>query len=145
MSQVTSNTIVKDLEALQEEYERKKMEALQPARNRLEEVRRQKAELESEEEELLEILGEGKQDRRRRKGKRVTAVHKKAIMGDFIKEGHIRNGSELTKNLRTALSDAGLGVNDFRKLDDYLPPGWRAESNGLRGSAARTVFYSSVS
>lgn len=141
MAKPTAGDITQELEKLQEEFERRKSEAMKPARDRLEEIRKIKAELDAEEEKLLGLLGEGKDGRRRRRGKRMTAMHKKEIIGRYIQQGHIKNGSELTKSLRTALTDEGFGVNDFRKLTAYLPSGWEARSNGLRGTAARTTFH----
>lgn len=114
---------------------------MQPARERLQEIAELRAKLDREERELLDILGEGKGPGRRRKGKRVTAFHKKEIIGRFISDGHIKDNSELTKELRTALTDEGFGIHDFRKMNDYLPAGWQAKSNGLRGTAARTTFH----
>ena len=71
----------------------------------------------------------------------MTALHKKEIIGRFITDGHIRDNSELTKELRAALKDEGFGVHDFRRLNDYLPSGWESRSNGLRGTAAKTTFH----
>ncbi len=139
----TAGEINEELQRLEQEFSQKKAAVVEPARRRLEEIRRQKEELDKEEDQLLELLGErsSSNGRRRRKGKRMTAMHKKEILGKFIQEGHIKDGSELTKQLRAALTDEGLGVNDFRQLSRYLPSGWEARSNGLRGSAARTTFH----
>jgi hypothetical protein len=138
----TANTINETLKKIDEEFQKARNNALAPARNRLAEIQEIKAQLQKEEEDLYVILGEDSpRGRRRHKGKRMTALHKKEIMGRFIEEGHIKHNSALTRELRAALTDEGFGINDFRKLTAYLPNGWEARSNGLRGTAAKTTFH----
>lgn len=138
----TTVRISQTLEQIKEEFQRKMQEALEPARRRLDEIARERAELDREEAKLLAYLGEKTEKApRRRNARRVTAIHKKEVLAKFVREGHIQNGTEMTKSLRTALADEGIGSNDFRKLNEYLPSGWTAKSNGARGTAAKTVFY----
>ena len=136
-----AGSITEQLELIKRKHEEELRQAMEPARKRLGEIQKIREELDREEEEIRSLLGEQKSGRRRRRGKRMTAMHKKEILGRFISEGHIKDDADLTKELRTALMDEGFGVHDFRKLNDYLPAGWEADSNGLRGSAARTTFH----
>ncbi|MCC6545931.1 hypothetical protein IT570_02090 [Candidatus Sumerlaeota bacterium] len=71
----------------------------------------------------------------------MTAQHKKEVLGKYVSQGYIKHGTVLSKELRTALKDEGLGTNDFRILSNYMPTGWEARSNGLRGTAASTIFH----
>lgn len=142
MAADTTVRISQTLEQIKEEFQRKMQEALEPARRRLDEIARERADLDREEAKLLAYLGEKTEKApRRRITRRVTSVHKKEVLAKFVREGHIKNGTEMTKSLRTALADEGIGSNDFRKLNEYLPNGWTAKSNGARGTAAKTVFY----
>lgn len=134
------------VESLKKQFEQKLAGALEPAKKRLDEIQQIRDSLDREEQELLELLGVGTRKggaKRgpRRGGRRVTAMHKKEVIGRFIAEGHIRNGGTLTRELRAALADEGLGSNDFRKLNEYMPSGWQAKSNGQRGFAALTTFH----
>jgi hypothetical protein len=134
------------IERLKREFEEKVAGALEPARKRLDEIQEIRAQLDEEERQLLGVLTGGKKDgrRRRRAGtRRVTAQHKKEVLSKFISKGHIKNGTILSRELRAALSDEGIGTNDFRNLTAYLPAGWQAKSNGQRGTAAQTVFHQS--
>jgi len=138
--------ITQSLEELNKEYEEKRKERLEPARQRLEEIKEERRQLDAEEDRLRDLLNLGKKSgtkRRRQGGKRVTAAQKKDIVGRFVKDGHIKDKSELTKELRRALLDEGLNIHDFRKLNEYLPSGWKAKSNNMRGTAAKTVFQKS--
>ncbi len=140
----TALEITDSLKQIEEEYRKRMQEALAPARNRLDEIQQQRDALDREEDEirrLLEMPTRERKPRRRSTGKRMTAAHKKEIMGRFIEQGWVKDQTVLSKELRTALSDEGIGTNDFRKLNDYLPAGWEARSNGLRGTAAKTVFH----
>lgn len=141
-----ANEIQEQMSQLEREFEQKKQQLLEPAKRRLEEINANRAELDREEEEILQMLGQaksggGQRRRRRSGGKRMTAQHKKEIVGWFIDNGHIKNGTEMTRELRAALQEKGFGIHDFPKLNDYLPSGWEARSNGLRGTAAKTVFH----
>lgn len=125
-----------------------KEEALRPAKERLAQIEEERLRLDQEEQRLLQLLRDlgvtsAGAPRRRRKaaGRRMTSRHKTEIVAEFIREGHIKHGMTLSKELRTALIDRGFGNHDFRKLPEYMPNGWRADSNGMRGNAAKTVFY----
>lgn len=136
-----AHSIVEEMKALEEKHLKEKEELKAPARARLDEIEKLRRELDDEERHLRRILDlEPGIRQRRRTGKRMTALHKKEILGRFITEGHIRHNMKLTKELRTALQDEGLGVHDFRKLNDYMPAGWQAKSNGQRGILAETIF-----
>ena len=135
------NSITQHLEDLKKQYEEQLKAAMEPARSRLKEIDSERAKLDQEEAEIRKLLGEDGPRRRRSKGKRMTSLHKKEIVGRFINEGHIRNDMLMSKELREALKDEGFGPHDFRALNDYLPQGWEAKSNGLRGTAARTTFH----
>lgn len=146
---VASSNILGELDRLKREYEDRMKAALQPARQRLAEIDNQRSELDREEAKLLELLGEAPKvsgpARRRSAGggtrRRIPASHKKEVIARFINEGHIKDKGELTRGLRQALKDQGFGLNDFRKMNDYLPGGWTSKSNGRRGNAAETIFY----
>ena len=131
-----------EVEKIRRQFDEKRNLALEPARKRLQEIREARAKLDREEEEILAALGEPIEGKKRRTtGRRMTAQHKKSVLGKYVSQGYIKHGAALSKELRTALKDEGLGTNDFRILGNYLPPGWEARSNGLRGIAAETVFY----
>ncbi len=145
MAVETADKITEKLQQLQSDFNERMREVLEPARRRLDEINNLRDQLDKEEQELIKILNGGKKGEgssaRRRPAKRVTAIHKKETMGKFIAEGHIKDGTELSKELRTALMDEGLGTNDFRQLNRYLPNGWEAKSNGMRGPTAKTTFH----
>lgn len=142
---MAASSVVAQLEALKKEYDEKRKAALTPLRERLNEIARLRAELNQEEAALRSELGEAatepKTRTRRSSGRRVTATHKKEAIANFIRDGHIKNGQDLSSSLRAALRDAGFGVNDFRVLNNYLPSGWTSKSNGLRGTASKTTFH----
>ncbi len=121
---------------IEEKAEERRKALIEPAKSRLAEISKLRDELDREEAHLLMLIGD-KKSRRRRRGKRMTRAHKKEIVGRFINEGHIRDQQDLTKQLRAALTDEGFTSND------YLPSGWEARSNGMRGTAARTTFLRS--
>jgi len=136
----------------EQELSKKKAELLAPAKERINEIRHQIATLQAEERQLNEVIASvsgkpvaaasGARRTRRASGKpRRNLADKKAILAKFVTHGHITDKGELTKSLRTALADEGLGSNDMRQLGLYLPAGWKAESNGHRGLLAKTVFH----
>jgi len=137
------SSIKEKMAAIDSQAEQQKRALVEPAKKRIEEIRQSRTALDREEEELLALIGEprrGGVGRKPRTGKRMTALHKKEIIGRFIENGHIRPNTDLSRELRIALTDEGFGSNDFRKLTAYMPAGWEARSNGQRGTAARTVF-----
>lgn len=146
---VASNQILEAIEKAKSHFEEQVKAALAPARARLAEISRLRDELDSEESKLRTLLGESKpaaaasssSRRRRSSGRRMSSAAKKEIVARFIQEGHIRNGGELSRSLRVAMMEAGIGVNDFRILHQYLPAGWSAKNNGQRGSASKTTFH----
>ncbi len=136
--------IVAKLHQIEEEAEKRKKEVVAPARQRLQEIAQIREQLNAEEAQLRRILGlnDTPAGRMKRSGKiRLTQRHKTEIMAKFIQAGHIRDGSVLSRELRTALVDEGYGQYDFRKLDNYMPSGWKAISNGVRGFGAKTTFH----
>lgn len=141
--------IIERLNELNKRHEQEKEEALRPAKERLLEIERVRADLDQEEARLLQMLrelgatgvGVGARRRRRASGKRMTALHKKEIIAEFIRDGHITDGMAIGRDLRTALIDRGFGAHDFRKISEYMPAGWEARSNGMRGNAAKTTFH----
>lgn len=145
----SASSILSRIEEIERQKQAEIRELLEPARRRLSEIDQERANLDQEERQLLELLGEKRgvaateKRTRRSRGKRTTAQHKKEIVGKFITDGHIRDNGDLNRELRAALSDAGFGIHDFRKIGEYLPAGWEAKSNGLRGIAAKTVFHKS--
>lgn len=141
MSNLDGDQILQKVEDLKKKHEQELNQVMEPARKRLNEIKKEREALDKEEVELLRLIGEEPSGRRRRRGKRMTAMHKKEIVARFINEGHIKPEMEMTKELRTALRDEGFGPHDFRALNDYLPAGWTAKSNGLRGVAACTTFH----
>jgi len=142
-----AQSILDRLEAIAKRAEQEKEEALRPIKSRLAEIDRQRAELDAEEAKLTKILrdmgqgGPAPVKRRRSSGRRMTSRHKSEIVATYIRDGHIKDGMSLTKELRAALTDTGFGNHDFRKLPEYMPPGWEAKSNGMRGNAAKTTFH----
>lgn len=136
--------ILAQLTRIDEEAERKKREVIAPARQRLQEIAQIREQLADEEVKLRRLLGlnDTPAGRMKRGGKtRLTQRHKTEIMAKFIHAGHIRDKSELTRELRAALVDEGYGQYDFRKLNNYMPSGWEAISNGVRGFGAKTTFH----
>ncbi len=141
---VKTEDIIAKLHQIEEEAENRKKQVMAPARQRLQEIQNLREQLNSEEIQLRKLLGlnETPAGRVKRSGKiRLTQRHKTEIMAKFIQLGHIRDGATLTRELRTALVDEGYGQYDFRKLDNYMPNGWKAVSNGVRGFGAKTTFH----
>lgn len=138
--------ILERLNEIEKRAREEREEALRPAKERLAQIEEERARLDQEEQKLLKILQElggghaSPRRKRRSSGRRMTSLHKKEVVAEFIREGHIRSGMQLSKELRAALIDRGFGNHDFRKLPEYMPHGWRADSNGMRGNAAKTVF-----
>ena len=146
-----TTTIAVQLEQLKHEFEQKRKSLMEPARLRLQEIDRTRDELDREEEELRELLGEkkamthnlftGPKRQRRSSGKRMTAQHKKEVVARFVASGHIKANTDLSRELRAALTGEGLGNHDLRILQNYMPAGWQARSNGQRGLLAKTTFH----
>jgi phage I-like protein len=121
------------------------------AEARLREISEARAALDNEENEIRSFLGltsGTKKGKARKAGtrtisKRIPTAEKKAIVAQFVAEGHIQANAELTPSLRAALTDAGLRSYDFPKIGSLLPEGWSATSNGQRGLLAKTVFHKS--
>ncbi|CAN5211209.1 hypothetical protein BH09SUM1_BH09SUM1_08010 [soil metagenome] len=141
-------SIAEQLAQLEREFEARRVDLFEPARKRLDEIARMREDLDREEGELYEVIGESrggppKKQRKQRAtgGKRMGAAHKKEIVGRFISKGHIKNNTDLSRELRIALEDEGLRSYDFRKMNEYLPSGWSARSNGQRGLLAKTTFH----
>lgn len=142
------SAIEKDLQALEAEYHQRRKEKLSAASARLDAIAAERANLDAEERSIRALLGEGLPSAaaripvtRKRRATRTTAAQKKDVIARFIREGHIKHNELLTPSLRAALKDAGFNIHDFRRLNEYLPGGWRSESNGARGLLARTIFY----
>jgi chorismate mutase len=142
------NEIVTQIQQLHNRQMEERREALKPAQARIDEIDSQIRALEAERRKLQEFiaaqLGESPKPVARPRTtptrSRVAPEKKKAIIASHINQGHIKLGEALSAEVRAALTDEGFGAHDFRKLQDYLPSGWKVETNGRRGRAAQTIF-----
>ena len=146
MTVITSLT--EEMHAIKREMEDRQNQLRSRAQTRLAEIESARAVLDAEENEIRSFLNmpgavaKGVKRRGpRTPGTRIPASAKAAVLADFIRDGHIRNGGKLTPELRSALRDAGFKPYDFPKIGTFLPAGWSATSNGQRGLLAETIFH----
>jgi hypothetical protein len=142
-SAVTIEKLQSELTALEHEYQGKREAILAKVQLRLDEIAEARAALDQEEAAVRQVLNGDKPSGKRTRrigGPRITAVQKRNLIAQLIREGHIRSGGELSKGLRAVLTDGGFKAPDFVALQSYSPEGWLVEKNGERGVLARTVF-----
>ena len=142
----TASQLAAEFEKIEREKQEKVNALRSKAEARLSEIENERIKLDQEEISIRNFLNlPSKGEKARRKGtrapsKRVSSSAKSETLAKFIAAGHITNGGKLTKELRTALKDAGFKAYDFTRIGSFLPAGWTAKSNGQRGLLAETIF-----